>query len=224
MHISEGILPAVWAVAWYAASMPFIALGIWRIKKNSATDLSYKPLAGLIAALVFVISCMPVPVPVVGTCSHPCGTGLAAVLLGPLASVVVASVALLIQALFLAHGGLSTWGANIFSMGVVGSFCGYGAFFILRRLGAGFAVAGFMAGLIADWSTYLATAGILASGIKGDAPFIPIAGKITVAFLPTQIPLGIIEGVITAGMLALLARRRPDILRHLGLIGHGGGL
>lgn len=212
MHISEGILPFSWALVWYLASLPFLAYGVRAIARHSRNDLSFKPLVGLVSALVFVISCMPVPVPVVGTCSHPCGTGLAAVLLGPVVSVVVAAVALLIQALFLAHGGLSTWGANLFSMGVVGSFSGFGAFWLLRRLGVGLIPAGFMAGLVGDWSTYAATAGILGAGIRGDSPFMPLFGKIGLAFLPTQLPLGIVEGVLTAGMLAILARRRPDLL------------
>lgn len=218
MHISEGILPFSWALLWYLVSLPFLALGIRTITRHSRNDLSFKPLVGLISALVFVISCMPVPVPVVGTCSHPCGTGLAAVLLGPVVSVVVASVALLIQALFLAHGGLSTWGANLFSMGVVGSFCGFAIFWLVRRLGFGLIPAGFMAGLVGDWSTYAATAGILGAGIRGDSPFMPLFGKIGLAFLPTQLPLGIIEGVLTAGMLAVLARRRPDLLVQVGVL------
>jgi cobalt/nickel transport system permease protein len=170
------------------------------------------------AAVVFIISCMPIPVPTAGTCSHPCGTGIAAILVGPLVSVVISAVALLIQALFLAHGGLSTLGGNIVSMGVVGSFTGWFVFSILRRTGAGLTVAGFMAGLLADWATYLATSVELASGIKGNAPFFPLFGKIVVAFIPTQLPLGVLEGAMTAGMVALLFRKRPDLLVRLKLI------
>ena len=77
---------------------------------------------------------MPVPVPVVGSCSHPAGTGLAALMIGPAATAVIASIALFLQALFLAHGGLTTLGANLFSMGVAGAFAGYGAFLLARRL------------------------------------------------------------------------------------------
>lgn len=132
MHISEGILPFGWAALWFGVAAPFVALGVKRLNDLSAIDLSMKPLVGLMAAVVFVFSCMPVPVPVVGTCSHPCGTGIAAILVGPLVSVVIATVALLIQALFLAHGGLSTLGADIVSMGVVGSFAGWFTFRALR--------------------------------------------------------------------------------------------
>jgi len=223
MHISEGILPFSWALAWFAVSLPFLAVGLKNLARRSANDLSSKPLVGMVAAVVFVISCMPVPVPTAGTCSHPCGTGLAAVLLGPSLGVVTAAVALLIQALFLSHGGLSTWGANLFTMGVMGSFVGYGVFRGMRACGAGPAVAAFMAGLLSDWATYAGTAMIMAAGIRGASPFWPLAGKIALAFVPTQLPLGFIEGAITAGMVSLLRRKRPDLLARTALAGMGGG-
>jgi cobalt/nickel transport system permease protein len=222
MHISEGILPFSWALFWFCASAPFLALGLHTLARRSEIDLASKPLVGMVAAVVFVISCMPIPVPLAGTCSHPCGTGLAAILLGPALSVVVAAVALLIQALFLSHGGLSTWGANLFSMGVLGSFAGYAVFRGLRMAGFGLVAAAFAAGLAADWATYTGTALIMAAGIRGASPFWPLAGKIALAFVPTQLPLGIVEGAITAGMVSLLRRKRPDLLERTALAGIEG--
>jgi len=207
MHISEGILPFSWAVLWYLALIPFLVLGIRRLNAMAREDLSMKPLVGLLAAVVFIISCMPIPVPTAGTCSHPCGTGVAAILVGPLVSVLIAAVSLLIQALFLAHGGLSTLGANTFSMGVVGSLAGWLAFRAARRIG-----------LLADWGTYAATSLILSLGIRGDAPLWPLFAKVVLAFLPTQLPLGVLEGVLSAGMVTLLYRKRPDLLLRMRVI------
>lgn len=218
MHISEGILPFNWAVFWFAVAAPFVAFGLYRLKKLSAVDLSFKPLVGLMAAAVFIISCMPIPVPTAGTCSHPCGTGMSAILLGPWISILIAAVALLIQALFLSHGGLSTWGANIVSMGIMGSFAGYLTFRALRSMRINLAVAGFAAGLFTDWATYFATSAELASGIRGDSPFLPLFWKIIIAFIPTQLPLGILEGAMTAGMIVLLYRKRPDLLVKMGVL------
>ena len=218
MHISEGILPFSWAAFWYLALVPFLALGVRRLNTLAREDLSLKPLVGLLAAVVFIISCMPIPVPTAGTCSHPCGTGVSAILVGPLVSVVIAAVALLIQALFLAHGGLSTLGANAFSMGVVGSLAGWLAFRAVRGMGGSLAVSGFVAGVLADWGTYAATSLILASGIRGDAPLVPLFLKVVLAFLPTQLPLGILEGVVTAGMVTLLYKKRPDLLVKMRVI------
>ncbi len=212
MHISEGILPFNWAALWFLVAIPFVAYGLHRLKKLSTVDLSFKPLVGLMAAVVFIISCMPIPVPTAGTCSHPCGTGISGILLGPAISILITAVALLIQALFLAHGGLSTMGADIVSMGVMGSFAGYLTFKALRSLKINLSIAGFMAGLLADWATYLTTSVELASGIRGDSPFVPLFWKVLIAFIPTQLPLGILEGAMTAGMVVLLYKKRPDLL------------
>jgi cobalt/nickel transport system permease protein len=218
MHISEGILPFSWASAWYAVAIPFVALGVRRLNALAREDLSLKPLVGLLAAVVFIISCMPIPVPTAGTCSHPCGTGLSAILVGPFVSVLIAAVALLIQALFMAHGGLSTLGANIVSMGIVGSFIGWFTFKTVRRFGGSLAVAGFIAGICADWATYTATSLILAAGIRGNGEFLPLFMKVVIAFVPTQLPLGIVEGVITAGMVKVLFDKRPDLLVKMRVI------
>lgn len=212
MHLAEGILPLTWSLIWYAIAIPFVLYGIWRIKAISKHDLSFKPLVGLLAAVVFIISCMPVPVPTAGTCSHPTGIGITAVILGPAISALVAAVALFIQALFLAHGGISTLGANIVSMGVMGSLAGYITFKLFRSIRMNLMISGFFAGLFADWATYLMTSIELAAGIRGESPFLPLLTQIIIAFAPTQIPLGILEGAMTAGVVMLLYKKRPDLL------------
>ena len=218
MHIAEGILPFNWAALWFALTIPFVAYGIKRLKELSGADMSFKPLVGLMAAIVFVISLMPIPVPTAGTCSHPGGTAIPAILVGPSISVLVTGVALLIQALFFAHGGLSTWGADVFSMGVMGAFVGLGVFRLLRKFNAGLGVSAFFAGLFSDWAIYTTTSVELAAGIRGDSPFWPLFTKILIAFVPTQLPLGIVEGAMTAGMVTLLFKRRADLLVKLGVI------
>ena len=59
MHISEGILPFSWALFWFVVSAPFLALGLRTLTKRAEQDLSSKPLVGMVAAVVFIISCMP---------------------------------------------------------------------------------------------------------------------------------------------------------------------
>jgi cobalt/nickel transport system permease protein len=53
MHISEGILPLRWAVLWFIIAAPFVAYGLYSLKKRAVEDLSFKPLVGLMAAVVF---------------------------------------------------------------------------------------------------------------------------------------------------------------------------
>lgn len=212
MHISEGILPLPWAVLWFLLSLPFVAAGLRTLNARSKTDPYIKPLVGLVGAAVFVISCMPIPVPTAGTCSHPCGTGMAAILIGPTLSALVASIALVLQALFLAHGGLTTLGANIFSMGVVGSFAGYGVFVLAKRVGFSPIIGAFLAGLISDWATYLSTSLALTGALHGEAGFWHMFVSIILAFVPTQLPLGILEGFLSAGAYKFIFTRRPEFL------------
>jgi len=220
MHISEGILPLPWAGLWFAVVLPFVAWGLRDLRIKSARAPVFKPMVGLIGAAVFVISCMPIPVPTAGTCSHPCGTGLAAILIGPFLTVVVSSVALLLQALFLAHGGLTTLGGNIMSMGVVGAFTGWTVFRVTRRFGLPVWGAAFLAGMLSDWATYATTSFELASALHGSNSFLKLFAAIGVSFMPTQIPLGIFEGVITAAVYRFIATRRPSLLECLGVEGY----
>lgn len=222
MHISEGILPLNWAGLWYLAAIPFLIKGIIDIKKKASLTPSFKPLLGLIGALIFVISCMPVPVPTAGTCSHPAGTGISAILVGPVMSIFVTSIALLIQALFLAHGGITTWGADIVSMGIAGSFAAFIAFKLLRKFNVSLFISGFVAGLFADWATYITTSFELALALHGTKPMFSLFCTILIAFIPTQLPLGILEGFLTGGMIVFVAKRRPDILTSLGVIKNSG--
>ena len=213
MHISEGLLPAPWAVLWYAVAIPFVALGLRELQRRSQEFPYFKPLVGLVGAAVFLISCMPIPVPTAGTCSHPCGTGIAAILIGPGLTVVVASIALTLQALFLAHGGLTTLGANIVSMGVAGAYVGYGTYRIIRRLGLPWVMAAFLAGLLSDWATYAMTSVELAAALHGGESFSALLSLVLLAFVPTQIPLGILEGILCAGALRFVRSRKPELLR-----------
>lgn len=213
MHIAEGILPPVWAGTWFAVAAPFVWLGLREVRRRSGAAPHFKVLTGLVGAAVFVISCMPVPVPFTGTCSHPCGTGLAAVIVGPAVTTVIASIALLLQALFLAHGGLTTLGANIVTMGVVGAYAGWLIFTALRRVGFGMVVAAGAAGLVSDWATYAMTSGVLAAALHGGTSFAALFSAIAVAFLPTQVPLGVLEAVVSGAAMNFLLVRRPEFVQ-----------
>lgn len=219
MHIADGILPLPWAGFWYIVTIPFWIRGIYVLRKRSRENPMFKPMVGLVGAAVFVFSCMPIPVPTVGTCSHPVGTGLAAILIGPSLTVVISGIALLFQALFLAHGGLTTLGADVFSMGIAGAFVGYGVYKAVLRMGGSVFVAALMGGMLADWATYAATSLILSFGLSGEGSFLTMFTTILVAFMPTQIPLGIIEGFVSATALKFVTNRRPELV---GVVAPGG--
>lgn len=212
MHISEGILPAPWALLWYAAAAPFVWMGIRTLNQCSPGAGVFKPFVGLVGAAVFIISCMPIPVPVAGTTAHPCGVGLAAILVGPWITTLISSVALALQALFLAHGGITTLGANITSMGVFGPFAAYAAFRLVMAMGVSGRAAAFTAGVVGDWVTYMGTSLFLALGLSGPGEFWGMFLGIMVAFVPTQLPLGILEGFVSAGAYEFIRQRRPELI------------
>lgn len=220
MHIQDGFLVGKWAVGWYGAASVFAAKGIFDITRRSRQVLMFKPLLGLVSAAVFFISLLPIPVPITGTSSHPAGTPLAAILVGPFVSIVLSVVSLLLQALFFAHGGLTTLGANVFSEGVVGSLAGYGVFRLSRRMGLSLGVAAGLAGVIGDLAVYSATSLELALGMPGVQNYALAKSFLTffALFMPTQLPLALLEGLLTGGMVSYIARVRPDILQSLGVL------
>ena len=121
MHIMEGYLPLEWCIVWYIISIPVIVYGIYQIKKTREETPESTALLAVSGAFMFVLSSLKLP-SVTGSCSHPTGNGLSAAIFGPAAAAVLATIVLLFQALLLAHGGLTTLGANVFSMGIVGPF------------------------------------------------------------------------------------------------------
>ena len=125
MHIMEGFLPIEHAVGWSIASAPFVAYGVYAVNQRVREHPEQRMLLGVAAAFTFVLSALKLP-SVTGSCSHPTGTGLGAVLFGPAAMAPIGAVVLLFQALLLAHGGLTTLGANLFSMAIVGPFAAAG--------------------------------------------------------------------------------------------------
>jgi cobalt/nickel transport system permease protein len=133
-------------------------------------------------------------------------------------TVLVTVVALVLQALFLAHGGLTTLGADVLSMGVAGAFVGWATFTLGRRAGASLGLAAFLAGVLSDWATYATTSLELAMGLHGARPVGGMFATVLMAFVPTQLPLGLLEGALSAGAVAFLWRRRRDILIRLQVV------
>jgi cobalamin biosynthesis protein CbiM len=130
--------------------------GIHAVKQHIQENPEQRMLLGVAAAFTFVLSALKLP-SVTGSCSHPTGTGLGAILFGPAAMAPIGMVVLLFQALLLAHGGLTTLGANIFSMAIVGPFAAAGLFRLARSLKLSFAVSVFIAASMADLLTYVTT-------------------------------------------------------------------
>lgn len=206
MHIMEGFLPVEHALGWSIASAPFVALGLRSVRRQLNERPEQRMLLGVAAAFSFVLSALKLP-SVTGSCSHPTGVGLGALLFGPLAMVPVGLVVLLFQALLLAHGGLTTLGANLFSLAVVGPFVAAGVFRLATACRATESVGVFLAACLADLATYLTTAGQLAFAFPDPVGgFAAAFAKFAGIFALTQIPLAISEGLLTVLIYNALRR------------------
>lgn len=197
MHIMEGFLPVGWAVFWWVLFIPFFAFGLRSLIRMTKEAPELKLMIGLAGAFTFVLSALKIP-SVTGSSSHPTGTGLGAVMFGPLAMSVLGGIVLLFQALLLAHGGLTTLGANAMSMAVAGPIVGYYVYKWLLYSTRKQLLAIFAAAALADLSTYMVTTLQLALAFPAEnGGFWTSVAKFGSIFAVTQVPLAIIEGLLT---------------------------
>jgi cobalt/nickel transport system permease protein len=212
MHIMEGFLPLQWAVFWWVVAVPCLIFGVYRLNKILAANRDALALLGVTGGFIFILSSLKLP-SVTGSCSHPTGTGLSAICFGPWITSVVCAIVLLFQALFLAHGGLSTLGANVVSMGIVGPLVGYGIYRLFRDTRVNLYITVFLVCVLADLFTYVTTSLELAlayPAVTGGvaSSFILFLG----IFAITQVPLAIVEGVVLTLVFKYIVQLKPEIL------------
>ncbi|MDS3861054.1 energy-coupling factor ABC transporter permease [Thermosynechococcaceae cyanobacterium BACA0444] len=221
MHIMEGFLPLKWAVFWWIVFLPCFWLGFRSLNRIVKEQPELKLLLALAGAFTFVLSALKLP-SVTGSCSHPTGTGLGTILFGPWVMSVLGALVLLFQALLLAHGGLTTLGANAVSMAVVGPLVAYGVYWLVLKTTHKQKVAIFLAAALADLATYGVTSLQLALAFPAPvggvlASFLKFGG----IFMITQIPLALSEGLLTVLVWNWLEAYSPDELRMLNLLNLG---
>ena len=222
MHIMEGFLPPAHAAGWTLAAAPFVIQSVRAVKKKMEEHPQAKLLLGLTGAFVFLLSALKLP-SVTGSSSHPTGVGLGAILFGPEIMTMVGTIVLLFQALLLAHGGLTTLGANAFSMAIVGPWVAWGVYHLFRRSGASLSVSIFFASALSDLATYVTTSIQLAHAFPDPAGgFVGAAVKFMSIFAITQIPLAISEGLLTVLVMNQLIAYSRSELQNLAFLSEEG--
>lgn len=217
MHIMEGFLSPVWCLVWFVIALPFVIYGAKKIIELVREHPEQKMTVALAGAFIFLLSSLKIP-SVTGSSSHPTGTGFSSVMYGVCATSFLSTIVLVFQALLLAHGGLTTLGANIFSMGIAGPFMAVAVWSILRKAGVGVPVSMMCGALVADLFTYVVTAGqmTLDHGASLDAFVIFLSN-----YAVTQVPLAIIEGILFFMFGTYLINNKPELFDIVN--GNGGG-
>ena len=223
MHIMEGFLAPAYCIAWGLVCVPFIVLGLRSISRIVERDRKTMLLIAMCAAFAFVLSALKIP-SVTGSCSHPTGVGLGAVFFGPLATSVFGLIVLLFQALLLGHGGITTLGANVFSMAIVGPFVSYGVYRLVKKLHGNQYAGVFLAAALGDLATYCVTSVQL--GLAYPSPEGGVIGAVIEflgVFALTQIPLAVAEGIVTVFIFNLIAKYGADETKSLDVFYEKGG-
>lgn len=205
MHISEGFLPVAHCIGWaVAAAVPTI-ISVRAISKDLDQKRENRVLLAASAAFLFTLSSLRMP-SITGSSSHPTGTAVGTWLFGPRAMPALALITLVFQALLLAHGGLTTLGANLFSLGIAGPWAMWLLLRLMLKLGCSRDRSIFASTVFGDLATYLTTAVQL--GLAYPSPHNGFWGsflKFLGIFMITQIPIAIAEGMLTVALLRALA-------------------
>lgn len=207
MHIPDGFIPLWQCAIYYAISLPLIARSIkWARGEMEEASI---PLFATLAAGVFAIQAMNIPIPW-GTSGHMLGGVLVAILLGsPYAGVLLLTIVLLIQALLFADGGVTTLGANILDMGIISTFVGFYAYKVLKKK-FNISIASFAGGWLGIFTAALAVAVELA--LAGTFPL--QEGLFFMGLYHTVIGI-VAEGTITAIVVTACIRVSPELFPKL---------
>lgn len=217
MHIMEGFLPWQWCIVWWIIAIPFLIMGLLELRAMMRKDRKDLPLLGVCGAFIFILSALKLP-SVTGSCSHPTGTGLSTMCLGVFITSIIGAIVLLFQALLLAHGGLSTLGANMCSMAIGGPIAGYVVYRLLKDTKTNIYITVFLVTAVADLVTYVITSFQLALAYPAQTGGILGSFEAFFAiFAITQIPLAIVEGCVLALVFKYIVTLKPEILIKLNV-------
>ncbi len=205
MHIMEGFLDPIWCAVWFVIAIPIVALGAKKVIELMRDHPEHKMTIALSGAFIFLLSSLKIP-SVTGSSSHPTGTGFAVVMYGIATCAFLSTIVLIFQAILLAHGGLTTLGANICSMGIIGPAVGLGVWLLMIKAGVKIPIALFCATLIADLFTYVVTSFQMSLNF-GFEYFVDYLTNYAV----TQIPLAIVEGILFFMFGMYLINNKPEI-------------
>ncbi|MEE2785953.1 MAG: energy-coupling factor ABC transporter permease [Myxococcota bacterium] len=212
MHLAEGMLPLGQAIGWSAAGAAALAWSIRGEQKARRAPTHAPAVMTGVTSLLFAVTLLPLPVPVVGATSHICLTPILALLVGVRRIVWPTFFVLLLQAIFFAHGGLTTLGVNTLTLGLLGPLITIGLWAAMRRMGANSTIGLAIACGVGGLAVYVTDAFVLAVALADVAEPMTTVTAVIVGFAPVQVPLAVLEAAASVAMVRVIASRRPDLL------------
>jgi cobalt/nickel transport system permease protein len=204
MHIPDAFIPIWQGAIYWIIALVFVALAL-RWAKNEMNEEKL-PMVAVLAAGIFALQSFNLPVSM-GTSGHLVGGALAAIVLGsPFAAIFILTLVLIVQGVLFGDGGITTMGANIINMGVIGGFVGFYTFKGLMAATKSMPIAAFTAAWLACLIPALACA--VEMFIAGTFPL--TEGLIAMGIYHAII--GIIEGFVTVAAIYLITSVRPDLV------------
>lgn len=204
MHIPDAFMPIYQGAIYWVIALVFVFLAV-RWAKNEMSEEKL-PLVAVLAAAIFAIQSFNLPVSM-GTSGHLVGGALAAIILGsPFAAVFILTMVLIVQGVLFGDGGITTMGANIINMGVIGGFVGFYSYKGIKAATRSMPVSAFIAAWLACLIPALACA--VEMFIAGTFPL--MEGLVAMGIYHAII--GVIEGVITVAAIYLITNVRPDLV------------
>ena len=208
LHAPDGFFSTPVALAFWVVTIAALAISLRRA--GAQLDERAVPLMGVMAAFILAAQMFNLQIPG-GTSGHLLGGVLAAILLGPYAGTIVMACVISVQALVFQDGGLLVLGANIFNMGIIGTFGGYWLYRLVAAALGGEEKGRLPAAAIAAWSAVVAAAVLTAFQLAfSDTTSLATA---LVAMVGWHVIIGVGEAVITVGALSFIAASRADLLR-----------
>lgn len=208
LHIPDGFLSLPVSLFTWVISIVLIAISLKRV--NSQYQERAVPVMGVCAAFIFAAQMINFPIPG-GTSGHLLGGTLAGVMLGPWAGTLVVTAVFIVQAALFQDGGLTVLGANIFNMGLIGTFAGYYLYRVLRSAVGFNSWRGMLVSTaVAAWTSVFvaAIATALQLALSGTVPL----GVALTAMAFWHVLIGIGEALITVAAISYVWRTRPDLL------------
>ncbi len=213
MHMADALLsPAVGATFW-AGTLGAISYCSKKLKENM--DEKLIPLMGVLGAFIFAAQMINFTIPATGSSGHLGGGLILTIILGPYAAFLVMASVLTVQALFFADGGLLALGCNIWNLGIYTCFIAYPLIYkpLTKNSTSNGRIlfAALLSGIIAlQMGAFSVVIQTLLSG-KSELPFYTFL----LLMQPIHLGIGIVEGIVTVGVISYVRRARPELLESI---------